>query len=213
MLFVAALFVAAFGCGLARMLRPDPPGARLPPSWLDLLCIQLVMIVCVFVGAALLAALPAATFVVFLMIGLFLSFVKAPGLKNEATLLEHFPLVKKSDGFDLKMLAGLLSVEQDLLTDFVFENGFDETATRTVAAVDAMNRAMKQPEACTVVAVNDAATVAAMPMLRFWFGFAPSWRLCPLRAVTRPLQGVRPHSPCWKPPLLAAAAMRFSSSR
>ena len=78
---------------------------------------------------------------------LFLSFVKASEMKNEATLLEQFPLVKKSDGIDLKMLAGYLSVEQDLLTDFVFDNGFDVTASQTVAAIDAMNRAVKQPEA------------------------------------------------------------------
>ena len=133
-------------------------------------------------------------FVVFLMIGLFLGLVKAPGLKNEVTLLEQFPLVKKSDGIDLKMLAGFLSAEQDLLTDFVFESGFDVTATQTVAAIDAVNRAMKQLEACTVVGVNDAATVAAMPMLRFRVGFAPSWRPCPLRAATRPFQTAR--SPC-----------------
>ena len=42
---------------------------------------------------------------------------------------------------------------------------------------------MKQPEACTVVAVNDAATLASMPMLRFWVGFATFWRPCPMRAV------------------------------
>ena len=97
-LFVAALFVAAFGSGLARLLRPDPPGAcpaRLPSSWLDLLCCQLVMIVgvfvCVFVGAALLAALLAATLVVFLMIGLLLSFAKAQGFQNEATLFWEVP--------------------------------------------------------------------------------------------------------------------------
>ena len=119
-LFVAALFVAAYGISLACLLRPDPldvRAARLPSSRLDLLCSQLTMIVGVFVGASLLATLPDVTLVVFLMIGLFRSSVKAPGLKNEATLLEHFPLVKKSDGIDLKMLAGLLSVEQDLLLD------------------------------------------------------------------------------------------------
>ena len=52
-LCVAAIFVAAIGSGLARVLWPDPPGvrpARLP--WSDLLCFQLVMIVFVFVGAA-----------------------------------------------------------------------------------------------------------------------------------------------------------------
>ena len=116
--------------------------ARLPSSWLGFLCFQLVMIVGVSVGATLLAALPAATLVVFLMIGLFLSFVEAPGLKNEATLLLQFPFVKKCDGIDHKMLAGLLSVEQDLLTDFVFENGFDVTATQTVAAIDALKQGL-----------------------------------------------------------------------
>ena len=44
-----------------------------------------------------------------------------------------FPLVTKSDGIDLKMLAGLLSVEQYLLTNFVFENGLDVRATPTVS--------------------------------------------------------------------------------
>ena len=73
-LFVAALFVAGYGSGLARLLRLDPPGvplARLPLSWLDLLCFQLVMIVGFFVGAALPAALLATTFGAFLMIGPF----------------------------------------------------------------------------------------------------------------------------------------------
>ena len=48
-LFVAAIFVAAIGCGLACVLWPDPPGvrpARLP--WWDLICFQLGMIVFVF---------------------------------------------------------------------------------------------------------------------------------------------------------------------
>ena len=69
---------------------------------------------------------------------------------------------------------------RDLLTDFVFENGFDVTGTQTIAPIDAMNRATKQPEVCTGVAVNDAATLAAMPI--------PSGRPCPLRAATRPFQ-------------------------
>ena len=99
-------------------------------------------------------------------------FVKAPGLKNEGTLLEQFPLVTKSDGIDLNMLAGLLSVEQDLLTDFVFEIGFDVTATQVVAAIDVMNRAMKSPEASTVVSLTDAATDAAMPVLHSATGSA-----------------------------------------
>ena len=126
-------------------------------------------IVFVFVGAAKLAA----TLVVTLMFGLFLRFVKAPGVKNETTLLEQFPMVKKNDEIDVMLLAMYLSVEQDLLTDFVFENVFDVTATQVVAAIDAMNRAMKLPEASTVVALTDAATDAAMPMLRSWVGYAP----------------------------------------
>ena len=62
-LFVAALFVAAFGSGLARLPWPDPPGVRPArlPSWWDLLCFQLMMIVVVFVGAAMPAAMLAAT--------------------------------------------------------------------------------------------------------------------------------------------------------
>ena len=60
--------------------------------------------------------------------------VKVLGVKNESSLLELFPLCWKGDGIDLKMLAEYLSVEQDLLTDFVFENGFGVTASQTVAA-------------------------------------------------------------------------------
>ena len=117
--------------------------ARLP--WWHLLSSQLVLIVFVIVGAAKLSAMLAATLVVALMFGLLLRFVKAPGVKNGTTLLEQFPMVKKSDGIELKLLAMYLSVEQDILTDFVFENGFDVTATQVVAAIDAMSRDMKQP--------------------------------------------------------------------
>ena len=132
------------------------------------------------------------------MIGLILSFVQAPEVKNETTLLEQFPMVKKSDGIDLKLLAMYLSVEQDLLTDCVFESGFDVTATQVVAPIDAMNRAMKQPEASTVAALTDAATDAAMPMLRAWIGYAPP-------AATKLLQPLLQV----KLSLLAAAANSF----
>ena len=129
-------------------------------------------IVFVFVGAAKPAAMLAATLVVTL-IGLFLRIVKALGVKNETSLLEQFPMVKKSDGIGVKLLAMYLAVEQDLLTVFVFESGFDVTATQVVAAIDAMNRAMKLLEASTVVALTDATTDAAMPKLRSWVGYAP----------------------------------------
>ena len=36
------------------------------------------------------------------------------------------------------MLAELLSVEEDLLSDYVFETGFDVTQSQTVAAIDAV---------------------------------------------------------------------------
>ena len=123
----------------------------------DLLCFQLVMIVFVFVGAA----TPAAML------------VKALGTKNDATILVQFPSGKKRDGIDLKKLAEYWLVEQDLFTDFVFEKGFDVTSMQDVAAIDATNRVMKQPEASTVVALTDAASEAAMAMLRSWADFAP----------------------------------------
>ena len=47
--------------------------------------------------------------------------------ENEATLLQQFPLCKKEDVIDLKMLAEYLLVEEDLLADYVFDNGFDVT--------------------------------------------------------------------------------------
>ena len=148
-----------------------------------------------------LAAMPAATLVVSLMFGIFFTFVKAPEMKNKATLLEQLPLVKKSDGFDLKILAGFfLSVEQDLLTDFVLENGFDVTASQTVAAIDVMNRAVKQPEVSAFVAVD-----AAMPMLRFWLGLPRFGGLAP--CVLRPALLKQPLQPLlWlKPPLRASS--------
>ena len=113
MLFVAAIFVAAFGSGLARGWWLDPPGvrpARLP--WRELWCFQLVLAVGVFVGAAKPAAMLAATMVVTLVFGLFLIFVKALGVQNETTLLEQFPMGKKSDGIDLKLLAGICQLSR-----------------------------------------------------------------------------------------------------
>ena len=86
------------------------------------------MIVVVCVGAAVPAAMLVATLVVFLMLGLLLLFfVKVLGKKNEATLVEQFPLCKKGDVIDLKMLAEHLSVVEDLLTDCVSVNVFDVT--------------------------------------------------------------------------------------
>ena len=81
---------------------------------------------------------------------------------------------------DLKMLAEHLSVEEDLLTDYVFGNGFDVTQSQTVAAIDHVVRVVEPREASTVVAVADA----AMPLLRHWLGSTPLWKFCPLRAAT-----------------------------
>ena len=86
-LAVAALLVAAFGCGLARLPWLDPPGvcpAR-PSRW-DLLCFQHVLVF--VVGVGMLAAMSAAMVVVFLVLCLFLLLViKISGAKNEATFL------------------------------------------------------------------------------------------------------------------------------
>ena len=84
-------------------------------------------------------------------------------MKNEATLLEQFPLCEKGDAIDLKMLAELLSVEDDLLPDYVFENGFGMTQSQTVAAIDAMVTVMEQREAGTVVLATDAAATLFAP--------------------------------------------------
>ena len=78
-------------------------------------------------------------------------------MKNEATLLELFPLWKKGDVVDLKTFAEYLLVEEDLLSNCVFENGFDVTPLQVVRAIDAM--VLEQREAGNA----EAATDAAMP--------------------------------------------------
>ena len=81
MLAVAAFFVAAIGRDLARLPWLDPPfvsPAHLP-RW-DLLCFQHVLRV--VVGAALLAAVPAAM-IVFLVCCLFLLFLIVKVFRSE----------------------------------------------------------------------------------------------------------------------------------
>ena len=59
-----------------------------------------------------------------------LLFVKVPGAKNEETLLVQFPMCKKGDVVFLRMLAMHLVGRVDLLSNFVFENGFGVTKSR-----------------------------------------------------------------------------------
>ena len=94
----------------------------------------------VVIGVALLATLPAAmlTLLVFSLFPVLL-FVKVLGAKNEETLLLQFPLCKKGNVIDLKMLAMHLAVREDLLSNFVSEYGFDVTVSQTLAAKEAMH--------------------------------------------------------------------------
>ena len=126
------------GSGLARSSRLDHPGLSLTrlSRW-DLVCFQPALVV--VIGAALLAALPAAMFTL-LVFSLFpvLLFVEVLGAKNEGTLLLQFPLCKKGDVIVLKMLAMHLAVREDLLSNFVFEYGFDVRMSQTLAAIETM---------------------------------------------------------------------------
>ena len=125
MLAVAALDVAAIGgSGLARLPWIDLGvcPARLPSRW-DLLLFQHVL----------------GIVVVLLVLCLFLLLtVQILGVKNEATFFELFPLCMKGDVVDLKMLAEYVLVEEDLLSNCVFEKGFDVTPLQVARAIDAM---------------------------------------------------------------------------
>ena len=63
---------------------------------------------------------------------------------------------------DLKMLSEYLLVREDLLSNYLFENGFDVTVSQTVAAIDAMVVVLEQQEAGNAVAATDA----VMPLLQ-----------------------------------------------
>ena len=148
--FVFVLFVAACGSGLARLPWPDPSAVVVGPGP------RLFPARdgrCCFRGRR--ACCDAG--------------------RDACGLLDARPPL-----IDLKMLAEHLSVEEDLLTDYVFENGFDVTQSQTVAAIDATVSVTEQREASTVVAATDA----AMPLLRHCLGSTPHWRFCPLRAAT-----------------------------
>ena len=129
--FVAAAFLvaaASSGSGPARSSRPDPPGLSLTrlSRW-DLLCFQPALL-----SSSLGSRCSPSLFPVLL-------FVKVLGAKNEETLLLQFPLCKKGDVIDLKMLAMHLAVREDLLSNFVSEYGFDVTVSQTLAAIEAMH--------------------------------------------------------------------------
>ena len=63
---------------------------------------------------------------------------------------------------DLKMLSEYLLVREDLLSNYLFENGFDVTVSQTVAAIDAIFVVLEQQEAGNAAAATDA----AMPLLQ-----------------------------------------------
>ena len=52
------------------------------------------------------------------------------------TLLLQFLVCKKGDVVDLKMMATYLSVWEDLLSNYVFENGFHVTKSQSLAVLE-----------------------------------------------------------------------------
>ena len=103
------------------------------------------------------------------------------GAKNVETRLLQFPLCKRGDVIDLKMLAMYLSVREDLFSNFVFEHGFHVAKSQTLAAVEAMVVVPEQQEAGNAV----AATGAVMPLLlRHGVGLTLPERSSPALAAT-----------------------------